>query len=86
MTWRFVHPKPAIREKTVPESVSQAISLLKQRALDYEMLRTAVAAVLSEDEGHMRAFCEDYGMDQVDPVTKLDVLRYAMKNTSVPRP
>jgi hypothetical protein len=49
-------------------------------------LRNAAAAVLSENEGHMRAFCEDYGMDQVDPVTKLDVLRYAMKNTSVPRP
>jgi hypothetical protein len=79
--FRFVSPKPGIREKTVPASVTQALNLLRQRVLDYECLRAAVRAVLSEDEGAMRVFCEDFGMDQVDPVTKLDVLRYALKLT-----
>jgi hypothetical protein len=79
--FRFVWPKPGIREQTVPPSVLAALALLKQQVLDYQLLRCAVSAVLADDEGAMRVFCEDFGMDQVDPVTKLDVLRYALKNT-----
>lgn len=81
---KFIQAKPNIREATMPPSVHHALATLKRRMLDYETLRTAVRAVLADDEGAMRAFCEDYGLDQIDPVTKMDVLRFAIRLTELP--
>ena len=71
--------KPQVREQSVPVFVAEALQLLRIRMLNYEVLRAAVSAVLSGEEGAIKAYCEDYGLDQLDPVKLNDVLRHAMK-------
>jgi hypothetical protein len=71
--------KPQVREQSVPVFVAEALQLLRIRMLNYEVLRAAVNAVLSGEEAAIKAYCEDYGLDQLDPVKLNDVLRHAMK-------
>jgi hypothetical protein len=70
------------REKRLREvnpDVWQALNLLRIRNLNYDMLLRALQIAADEGDGGIRAFCEDYGLDQVDPVRRIDVVRHALK-------
>lgn len=63
----------------LPIEAGAALVLIKKRVQDYHALVSAIRAVLAEDRSGIEAFCEDYGLDQVDKVKRADVLRHALK-------
>lgn len=71
--------KAKIRMAGLPTDVDVALQLLRKRNLNYQMLVAAIQACLREDEGGLLAFCEDYGVDPLDPIKRGDVLRHALE-------
>lgn len=69
----------------LPLDAAVAVVLIKKRLQDYHVLLSAIQAVLAEDRCGIEAFCEDYGLDQVDKVKRADVLRHALKYVGKPR-
>lgn len=59
--------------------VADSLSILRNLAYHNGLLEKAIAAAISEDDGLMEAYCEDYGIDQVDPIKRIDVLKHALK-------
>lgn len=61
--------------------VAKALQVIRTSMMNQLILVRALEVGASDDEsgGLIEAFCEDYGLDQVDPVRKIDVLRYALK-------
>jgi predicted DNA-binding protein (UPF0278 family) len=71
----------AAQEIPVDQEVEGALRNIRQSMRDFAMLKRAaeVAADESDTGTGILEFAEDYGIDQVDPIKKIDVLRYALK-------
>jgi hypothetical protein len=68
------------RAELAPD-VLQALSMLRTQLLGQQQLRLAVSVALAEEanfEDAARAYCEDYGLDQVDPIKRADILKHAL--------
>jgi hypothetical protein len=63
----------------VAPDVHAALGLLRIRNLNYDMLLRALRIAAAEGDGGIKEFCEDYGLEQIDPVRRIDVVRYALK-------
>lgn len=70
------------RDRAVPPDAMRALLALRTMSQNYDTLRRAIfVAIAAEEtlEGEIRAFCEDFGVDQIDAVKRIDVLRWALK-------
>jgi len=78
---RFLRRRYKLDRKAldVTPDVRQAMDCLRAYNTNYQILLAAVKCAVEGDVGALRAFCEDFGLDQVDPITKADVLAHALQ-------
>lgn len=71
---------PDIQIGTIATDAARALSLLRTLAYRYDILlaATKAAACEREDDQRLINFAEDYGLDQIDPIRRIDVLRHAL--------
>lgn len=67
------------RDRAIPQEAAKGLAALATLARNYDTLRRAIFVALSEGDTGIQEFCEDFGVDQVDPVKKSDILRWALK-------
>jgi len=75
-----------IFRKPIPDTdigaeAARALAVIRLRLRNYGVLLAAVKAATGdrEDDARLAAFAEDYGLDQIDPIRRIDVLRHALK-------
>jgi hypothetical protein len=81
MTTLNIFRRKRHKEAPTDPGLEAALINIRIRMQDFAMLmRAAQVAAADDDNGTgILEFAEDYGMDQIDPIRRIDVLRYALK-------
>lgn len=74
-------PRRATSQAEIDSTISEALWHLKRIAADNHVMQRAlyIASMEGDATDQIKAFCEDYSIDQVDEVRRIDVMRHALK-------
>lgn len=79
MNFTLFSRKP-IQDTGVEPEAAVALGVIRANLRNYGILLAAVKAASCEtdDDRLLANFAEDYGLDQIDPIRRIDVLRHAL--------
>lgn len=79
MNFTLFSRKP-IQDTEVGSEAAAALGVIRARLHNYGILLAAVKAASCETDNDrlLANFAQDYSMDQVDPIRRIDVLRHAL--------
>lgn len=78
------HRRGALSSAEIDSTIAQALMHLRHMSEDNHQMRRAlhIACAEGDAEDLICAYCEDYCLDPIDEVRRIDVLKHALKRVN----